>query len=194
MPFIESTRNSIDYLLWKLAQFTAVLRPVRIIASGAAMLAVIVTGELLAGTINGILPADRSIALALHLIAGLLVAMAAVYEFAHRAGRLALRVAALGRRNQHSAGDDATAPEAIQPTAALIQWIYGVLLAIVLISGLQVWWFERFGWELIPAVSILRWRIAHHVATYYFLASLILLSARAAAYKLRKLKEYLLSP
>ena len=169
------------------------LRALRIVGVPAALLLCIATGLELAGWFWE--PVGRTYVAArlAHLLSGTVLALALLYELGLVLLRLGERVRA--RRGRHPArpsGPRITAPGMARPRA--LGWAYWLLLALLVISGLAVWAFERHQLQVLPLLSPLRWRAVHQVSTTWFYAAFIAVYARHAIDLLGRVRAYLVSP
>jgi len=159
---------------------------------GRAALAVLVfTGEMLRfAEAAGALPFQSGV-WAIHVMAGLAVALAA-------GGRGATRVARAlawpegwlwslpGRRR---------AGWRPRPTlAGLVTAGYWSALALLLLSGLQSYLFRRHGVMLLPGLSPTGWQLVHHLLPPYFYALALVRFTLLFRPFWRRLRSYLYSP
>ncbi|MBI3992584.1 MAG: cytochrome b/b6 domain-containing protein [Candidatus Lambdaproteobacteria bacterium] len=169
------------------------LRLARLVGVPAALLLCMFTGLGLAGWFWEPFGRAYVASRVLHLLSGYALALALLYELGlavlTRGGRWVAR-----RRGRPWRQGPArqTAPGLARPR--VLGWAYWLLLALLVVSGLAVWVFDRYQLQVLPMLTPLRWRAVHQVSTTWFYATFVAVYARHAIDLMARVRAYLVSP
>lgn len=145
------------------------------VAGYAALVVLIASGEWMAAWFPGEFPAVRSLVRGMHLVGGWVVALWVL-------GRGSALVVRWGRkvllRERHTAPaemGDTVKKEAIPVALALAGAAFWVLLALMVLSGLERYLWLRLGWGILPLDPALWWPFHRALRPFFYAVMLIIL-------------------